>query len=320
VPVQCVSSTNPKQRPGDGATEQPRDRGPKTLVCGLAFDSSTESGTQLVKRALQSAYFKVELTDSLHDLTRCDRVIVVVTEGIFADKNMQTILGTAIENETPVYALVETKQHGGMTISDWINNMPTEYSALKEQEAVPLFRDPEYMVASIQTVLNQHADKVTAENKIKSLDTFDFFLSHHQKDAQGNCTTLYYILEEVGFKVWLDMKARDLPTKGMMRGVADSATFLLFLTKDLFTRPYCLSEIREAVRLNKRIVVIYEERPDFGGLKLEQHLENLPEEFRILRDDQEKHGWLAFKNRHAFCDTMCRSCCSCVSYVHPRRR
>jgi WD40 repeat protein len=296
-----LSSDNPKHVSGSGKQGDGKQAS-ITIICGLHTDNDEDSGIQIVKQILQSSVFNLQVTQSLSNLATCERLILVATKDVLADKNVQTILQTAIENGTPVYVLVDTDEQGqaGLSVEDWIEHIPNQYSWLKETEAVPLLRDREYLPASIQTILNQHGD--AEQSKLLNV-LFDFFLSHHQKDAQGNCGIIYGLLEKLGFKVWLDMKARDLSTKGMMRGVANSANFLLFVTKDLFSRPYCLKEIREAIKWNKRIIVIYEERRQFGGLPLEQHLANVPEEFRTLRD-QEKHGWLAFQNRDVFCDTM----------------
>ena len=43
-----------------------------------------------------------------------------------------------------------------------------------------------------------------------------------------------------------------------MDGVARSSIFILFLTNEVFTRPFCIKEIREALRLKKPFLMLYE--------------------------------------------------------------
>jgi hypothetical protein len=44
----------------------------------------------------------------------------------------------------------------------------------------------------------------------------------------------------------------------MKHGVANSAVFLLFLTRDVFTREFCLLEMREALALGKPFILLRE--------------------------------------------------------------
>ena len=44
----------------------------------------------------------------------------------------------------------------------------------------------------------------------------------------------------------------------MMDGVARSRVFLLYMTRGVFTRPFCQKELREALRLRKPILLLWE--------------------------------------------------------------
>ena len=52
----------------------------------------------------------------------------------------------------------------------------------------------------------------------------------------------------------------------MLKGIQDSAAFILFLSEGVLTRPYCQMEIREAHRLEKQLVLIHESDARFGEL------------------------------------------------------
>ena len=52
----------------------------------------------------------------------------------------------------------------------------------------------------------------------------------------------------------------------MLKGIQDSAAFILFLSQGVLARPYCQLEIRQAIALKKRIVCVH------GGFD-KRHLE-----------------------------------------------
>ena len=54
-----------------------------------------------------------------------------------------------------------------------------------------------------------------------------------------------------------DQRAADLTKEGMLKGVQDSAAFILFLSEGVLMRPYCQLEIREALALKKPIVLLH---------------------------------------------------------------
>ena len=74
----------------------------------------------------------------------------------------------------------------------------------------------------------------------------------------------------------------------MIDGVTNSAFFFIFLSIDILTRPFCLMEIRKAIELVKKVLLVYEEDPrspgkvDFSQLKLEA-----PDDIRNLLDSVE---------------------------------
>lgn len=91
----------------------------------------------------------------------------------------------------------------------------------------------------------------------QALSQWDFFLSHYQVAAGDTMRGLYAELRLAGKNVWYD-KTEVPNKKGMLNGVANSAVFVLFLTRDVFTRPFCRLEIETALRLKKPILLLRE--------------------------------------------------------------
>ena len=94
----------------------------------------------------------------------------------------------------------------------------------------------------------------------KKLTSWDFFLSHYQLNGGPQMGQLCAELKLVGKNAWFD-KSETPSVEGMLHGVANSAVFLLFLTRDVFTRDFCLLEIREALRLRKPMILLRETEP-----------------------------------------------------------
>ena len=55
-----------------------------------------------------------------------------------------------------------------------------------------------------------------------------------------------------------DNRASDLTKEGMLKGIEEASAFILFLSQGVLTRPYCQMEIRHALSLQKRIVLLHE--------------------------------------------------------------
>jgi hypothetical protein len=92
---------------------------------------------------------------------------------------------------------------------------------------------------------------------VKPSAKFDYFLSHFQRNGGASMLLLKSLLEARGKTCWLDKDA--VPNEdGMMRGVADSAVFLLYLTRGVLTRPFCCKELRRALELRKPILLLWE--------------------------------------------------------------
>ena len=83
------------------------------------------------------------------------------------------------------------------------------------------------------------------------------FLSHMQAEAGDACHGLSLDVEAwLGAEAWFDMRAANLATVGMQRGVAASEVFVLVATDSVWERPYVALEARTAVKHGKPVVVV----------------------------------------------------------------
>jgi hypothetical protein len=94
---------------------------------------------------------------------------------------------------------------------------------------------------------------------------FALFLSHAQADAQNQVAHLSVLLRDKDAKIWFDMDSERLEAKDMVRGIANSKVFLLYLTKSYFDRYFCRMEASVAKALNKPLIIVYEADERHGG-------------------------------------------------------
>ena len=87
----------------------------------------------------------------------------------------------------------------------------------------------------------------TALSDGRWFQTWHMFISHMQVQANGEAARLAQMIEHLGGTAWLDVKAVNLTVDGMMCGVRNSKAFVLLLTSDVLTRPFCLREISTAI-------------------------------------------------------------------------
>ena len=97
------------------------------------------------------------------------------------------------------------------------------------------------------------------------------YLSHHQAAATFMVQTLKEkierMLEREGQKLkkaWID-KEQAANENGMHEGVKHSQFFLLFMTKEVLHREWCLKELRWALKYRKPIIIVYCHEARHGG-------------------------------------------------------
>ena len=98
------------------------------------------------------------------------------------------------------------------------------------------------------------------------------FVSHHQVIASFQVLWLGERIEkelkQQGKRltgVWVDKKQKAT-VQGMHEGVRRSQHFILFLTKEVLTRDYCLNEIRMALKYRKNVILVFQTDARSGGV------------------------------------------------------
>jgi len=129
---------------------------------------------------------------------------------------------------------------------------------------------------------------------------YNLFLSHVQKDSQDTCRGISQSLKSYHkLQSWYDMEATTIDAFGMIEGIAKSDAFLLFATRDYFSRPWCLFEANVAQILNKPIVIVRETDLRHGGTKdFDDFVSVIPKQFRDFLDSE----ILELKRRGKFWD------------------
>ena len=116
--------------------------------------------------------------------------------------------------------------------------------------------------------LAEHEERINAiRNELGHVDEkYSFFISHYQAVSSDMASILDLKLSmESGYPCWFDMTRTNITEEGMVQGVLESAAFLLILVKNVFSRAWVVFEVRTAMILKKKIILVFEQDPRFGG-------------------------------------------------------
>ena len=140
---------------------------------------------------------------------------------------------------------------------------------------------------------------------------YDTFLSHVQCESQDAVACLAMMLTaklkekrgetissghskttpiDIKGSIWYDQTADFIDVEAMVRGVAESRTFLLYATKSYFFRPFCRLELECAILFKKRIVVVWESDVRHFGFKyFGEFADGVPDQVResVLKGEAE---------------------------------
>eukprot|EP00935_MAST-01C_sp_MAST-1C-sp1_P000339 g339.t1 len=116
--------------------------------------------------------------------------------------------------------------------------------------------------------------------KLRGRLKYHFFLSHAQATGQDQVSALCQMLQSLGFICWYDMEAEDLTLNGMSDGVAQSEIYVLFLSEGALGRPMVQHELRDALRLNKTIITLFETDERHGKFDFAAGRRECPEDLR----------------------------------------
>ena len=202
------------------------------------------------------------------------------------------------ENEEKLeQILAKNRNADGKTVMQLLVE-PAENKALRErkEDALRQFQKTVIDILAGDAKFEKHKDifRSCLESVGKSLPegmNWHFFLSHFQGNAGDQCGQLYELFEGKHWKVWYDQRMEGLTTQHMMDGVEQSEVFVLFLSENVFTRPYCRLEIEHAMRSKKPIITIFEDDSRHGKFDFAEarKFENVPEEFRPLAEQIMDH-------------------------------
>lgn len=118
--------------------------------------------------------------------------------------------------------------------------------------------------------------KLMAKSEGGTIEKYDAFLSHAQKDSADLCRSVYLALGNKNVKVWYDKEAHRLDNRGMIEGIFGSSEFVMVLVRDYFKRVYCVFEYLVAMAFKKPVTVLLENDDRFGGLTIKEIPKEVP--------------------------------------------
>jgi hypothetical protein len=107
-----------------------------------------------------------------------------------------------------------------------------------------------------------------------------------------------------------------------MKGIAEADQFLLFLTDQCLTRPFVQNEIREAVQLGRKILLVHEQDPRHSAVDFGLERERAPADLKFLFDDVESIPWRrrAFERQAMIQELLRRAGSSYITQYNKRSR
>ena len=89
------------------------------------------------------------------------------------------------------------------------------------------------------------------------------FLSHRQADTGDRAAAFHEeMLQRFRYHTWFDQKKDDLTRKKMKEGISESEYFILFVSPSYVESAFCRMEVKYALQVNKKIILLYEPSDD----------------------------------------------------------
>lgn len=95
--------------------------------------------------------------------------------------------------------------------------------------------------------------------------TWEFFVSHVQRESGGCAASMVAELERMGKTSWLDVNMNDQSEGAMIEGVMFSDAFILILTDGYFQSEYCKKELTCAMDCGKKVILCHPEGTNVGA-------------------------------------------------------
>ena len=129
---------------------------------------------------------------------------------------------------------------------------------------------------------------VTKPKDIPEGQRYHCFISYKQDGGSEIAVTLFLLLAIAGYKPWYDMAQEEINVQSMFDGVRDAAVYVLVLSKDVFKSKAVLNEFRQAKKLKKPVVVIYEnDTTKKGYCSFGEYMETIPSDLARVFDEEE---------------------------------
>jgi hypothetical protein len=96
---------------------------------------------------------------------------------------------------------------------------------------------------------------------------YHLFLGHRQVGGGAQVSHLYEMWRSLGVSCWVDLAQTRQDTAAMIRGVAESSVYTLYLTNDALSK-YVLLEAWAAMQLQKPVIVLADadsRKPSYAG-------------------------------------------------------
>ena len=132
----------------------------------------------------------------------------------------------------------------------------------------------------METAITSDSDMTNIDDD--ALEKRDFFVCHAQASGGDQAQTITLHLKARGYKVWYDMDMPSVTEDTMAEGVRKCTAFILFLSENVFSRPFCRLEIIEAVKCHKILIPVYEADARHGAFDFCHALDDpsIPEDFK----------------------------------------
>ena len=135
---------------------------------------------------------------------------------------------------------------------------------------------------------------ILSESLRQALPRYHFFLGHRQVGGGAQVGELDALLKyRLGMQCWRDVNQQIQDVDAMIRGVAESSVYLLYLTSDALSY-FVTIEARAAMTLSKPCFVLMENdrrKPSYAGGKVEVATASWPADLREYFDSGRYVGW-----------------------------
>ena len=135
---------------------------------------------------------------------------------------------------------------------------------------------------------------------------YHLFLGHRQVSGGAQVGELAALFKHrLGLKCWRDLSQTMQDVDAMIRGVAQSAVYVLYLTSDALTSYFVTIEARAAMELGKPLILFMDNdsrKPSYAGGSVEKATEGWPEDLKAYLQRGRFVAWGGQPFEWSLCD------------------